>query len=369
MFVRSIVIPTLAVAGVCLAAYTVMKQNKPVVPAQPVAQPATPPYSDHVAGAGLVEASTQNIAIGTQIAGVVTKVFVRAGDRARAGDPLFQIDDRATKAELAVKETALRIAQQSLAKLKAQPRPEDVPPVEARVAEMTSMLEDMKSQLKIMEAVQDERAVSQDDLSKRRFAVAMAQARLDQSSSDLRLLKAGAWGPDIEIAQAQVESAQAQVNAVKTDLDRLTVRAPVDGTAMQVNIRVGEFAQAGALATPLILFGGCEVLNVRVDIDENDAWRVKEAAPATGYVRGNASISTPLTFVRIEPYVVPKKSLTGDSTERVDTRVLQVLYSFNPRGLPVYVGQQMDVYIDAPRAAGAGDTGSTTAPARKDPGA
>jgi hypothetical protein len=55
----------------------------------------------------------------------------------------------------------------------------------------------------------------------------------------------------------------------------------------------------------------------------------------------------PLQFVRFEPYVVPKKSLTGDSTERVDTRVLQVLYSFNRDTLPLYVGQQMDVFIAA----------------------
>jgi len=45
---------------------------------------------------------------------------------------------------------------------------------------------------------------------------------------------------------------------------------------------------------------------------------------------------------------VPKRSLTGDSTERVDTRVLQVLYRFDRGDLPVYVGQQMDVFVEAP---------------------
>ena len=55
-----------------------------------------------------------------------------------------------------------------------------------------------------------------------------------------------------------------------------------------------------------------------------------------------------LEFVRFEPYVIPKKSLTGDSTERVDTRVLQVIYRVKNENAPLYVGQQMDVYIDAP---------------------
>jgi hypothetical protein len=89
-----------------------------------------------------------------------------------------------------------------------------------------------------------------------------------------------------------------------------------------------------------------------VDVDENDAWRVREDANATGYVRGNRDINTGLRFVRIEPYVVPKRSLTGDSTERVDTRVLQVLYAFDGGTLPIYVGQQMDVFVDAPPAGG-----------------
>ena len=52
--------------------------------------------------------------------------------------------------------------------------------------------------------------------------------------------------------------------------------------------------------------------------------------------------------MRFEPYVVPKLSLTGDSAERVDTRVLQVIYSFDRGELPIYVGQQMDIYIEAP---------------------
>jgi HlyD family secretion protein len=64
-------------------------------------------------------------------------------------------------------------------------------------------------------------------------------------------------------------------------------------------------------------------------------------------VRGNPSQQATLTFVRFEPYVVPKRSLTGSNVERVDTRVLQVIYRFKPDGFPIHVGQQMDVFIEA----------------------
>ena len=55
----------------------------------------------------------------------------------------------------------------------------------------------------------------------------------------------------------------------------------------------------------------------------------------------------PLKFVRFEPLVVPKQSLTGASTERVDTRVLQAVYRIQKADFPLFVGQQMDVFIDA----------------------
>ena len=87
-------------------------------------------------------------------------------------------------------------------------------------------------------------------------------------------------------------------------------------------------------------------MHVRVDIDENDAWRFKPEAPAMAFIRGQPKFKTDLTFEYVESYVIPKRSLTGDSTERVDTRVMQVIYSFKHGALPIYPGQQMDVFIE-----------------------
>jgi hypothetical protein len=61
--------------------------------------------------------------------------------------------------------------------------------------------------------------------------------------------------------------------------------------------------------------------------------------------------------------VLPKRSLTGDSQERVDTRVLQIIYAFEPGALPVFVGQQVDVYIDDASNAAAADSAPADAAA------
>jgi hypothetical protein len=96
-----------------------------------------------------------------------------------------------------------------------------------------------------------------------------------------------------------------------------------------------------------MVVGAVSPLAVRVDIDENDAWRVAPGSRATANLRGNTAISFNLNFSRFEPYVVPKRSLTGESFERVDTRVLQAIFTFDRGTLPVYVGQLVDVYIES----------------------
>ena len=134
---------------------------------------------------------------------------------------------------------------------------------------------------------------------------------------------------------------------VAISLEQWRVRAPSAGRILQVNIRAGEYADAPSATTPPILMGDDTRMYVRADVDESEAWRIRTDAPAVAFVRGNPGLRVPLRFEYIEPYVTPKTSLSGQSTERPDVRVLQVLYSFERAALPVYVGQQMDVFIKA----------------------
>ncbi|HTQ44914.1 MAG TPA: efflux RND transporter periplasmic adaptor subunit [Polyangiaceae bacterium] len=294
--IRKYMLPVLAVVGVAFAVATVVRGNQPTPVAEPVAQPARAPFESFVAGSGIIEASTENIAVGTPVSGIVMEIYVKWGDHVRAGDPLFKIDDRDLQANLLV--------------------------AEANVKEAEANLAQAKHQLGRAESVPDKRAISVEELQNRRDAV-------------------GVDGAALEAAKAQVEQTQIEIA-------RRTIRALVPGEILQIKTRLGEFAQGGVLATPLMLLGDDTRLHVRVDVDENDAWRFRPGAAAVAFVRGNPDLKTTLRFERFEPYVIPKQSLTGDTTERVDTRVLEVIYSFDEGALPVYVGQQMDVFIEAP---------------------
>lgn len=131
------------------------------------------------------------------------------------------------------------------------------------------------------------------------------------------------------------------------ELDVLTVRAPRDGTILQVNVRSGEFAETKP-NEPMMILGEVELLQIRADVDKQNAPLVQANQPAVAFLKGSTQKPLPLRFVRIEPYVIPKKSLTGDSAERVDTRVLQIIYELDHAPVGLYVGQQVDVFINRP---------------------
>ena len=349
---KRLILPVLALLSITFAvSWTVAA--RPQRPAtEPLAAPPIPSSQQAVAAVGLVEPETENIAVSCSVSGLVTAVYVNAGDRVHAGQKMFSLDDRDLQADLRVKQAALEAAQAKLKKLEEQPRTEDIPPAEAKVREARAALADAEVQMKLIESVTDRRAVREEDVQRRRIAYQAAQARFNEAQAQLALLKAGAWGPDIAVARSEVDQAEAQVKQVKINIERLTMTAPIDGVILQKKVRVGQFAQCGPTSEPLIMMGGGAHLNIRADVDENDAWRVRPNTPAVAYVRGDTKQKFPLEFVHFEPYVVPKKSLTGDSTERVDTRVLQAIYQISDANAPVYVGQQMDVYIETPLPSG-----------------
>ena len=343
---RKILLPLLSLGFLTFAVLHVVHAQQKGPDVQPPVEPARSPFARTVAGAGIVESRTENISIGSHLPGVVEKVFVKVGDPVKVGDKLFQLDARALTAELDSREAALKAAQAQLDRLKEQPRKEELPPSKARVEEAQANFADQQNLERRARDLYNRQAIGEEEYDRRKYALDAARAQLRRATAEYDLLKAGAWQWDKEVAAAAVVQARAQRDQTRTELDRLVVRASVDGSVLQVNVRSGEFVGAPP-GQILMMLGDVSVKHVRVDIDENDIPRFRKGAPARAVLRGAPQRGYRLGFVRVEPYVIPKKSLTGDSTERVDTRVLQVIYALGQRGEKrVFVGQQLDVFLD-----------------------
>lgn len=339
------ILPGLAVFSLGFALVSVVPASQEGRKPKPPVEPAKTPFDDTVAGAGIVEPSSENMQLGTHLPGVVAEVLVRAGQHVKKGQPLFRIDDRQLRADLNVHAANLRAAEAGLSRLRQLPRPEEIPVSEAAVGAAQARLAEQEDLVARSRKLKATRSVGDEEHFRRETEYRAAEQELAKAKASLELLRAGAWVQDLEVARSQVEQAQSQLEKARIEMERLTVNAPVDGEVLQVNVRPGEFVGATP-SQALLVLGEAGVRHVRVDIDEHDIPRFRVGAPARANLRGDQNASYNLRFVRVEPYVVPKKSLTGDNTERVDTRVLQVIYAIEPSEQPLYVGQQLDVFID-----------------------
>jgi HlyD family secretion protein len=309
--VRKFFFPAAALLGAIVALLVVFWSQRKVPVAPIPFPPPVSPYEHSIAGEGIVEAASRNISIGSPFSQIITKIYVVEGDVVKAGDPIFLLDTRVFDAQKEAARSQIEAARISL--------------------------ENTKDQFSFYERLRDRRAVSEQQYDQTYYAMREAEEQLNVAVANLAVVEA--------------------------NIDQSLIRAPIAGKILQVNVHVGEVApntppQSSQLLIPyasanypLILMGTVDPPNLRIDIDEEDAWRYSDGAPATAFVRGNSRIKYSLEFVRLEPYIVPKASFTGATTERIDTRVLQALYRF-PKGdlIGVYPGQVLDVYLESATA-------------------
>lgn len=317
--IRGWVLPAIALSMFAFATISVI---------EPAPKAAVPPLApahgsrDGMVGAiGIVEPSSELIAVAPELSGVVRAVLVRAGAKVAVGTPLFRLD---TRAQLAARETAAANVKAAEAQLSS---------ARAALASAEIAADDQATRLKLYTDIQDARAVSTDETDRQQFASRRAAVGVRQARAQ------------VQVAEADLAAAKARLNQIETDLERLTVTAPIAGRVWRVNVRPGEYAAAGPQAEPLLTIGADGRLHVRVEIAEEDIGRVRASANAQGSFRGDPpNRSVPLTFVRFEPEARDKRNLSGGA-ERVDSRVIEALFWFDPKAHPAFVGQRMDVFI------------------------
>lgn len=279
-------------------------QNKPMVSANvtPSTKPADLPM---VAGSGVVEPSSELIQISPQVPGIISEVLVKVNQEVKMGDVLFRLDCRELKAQQKSRQAQLALAQKNIELSRVD-------------------VQEKKDKLDRYLKIKDARAVVQEELSARQFAYENSKSRL-------------------EVAKSQWQENKAFLDEIETAISLREVKSPIDGTILQVKARLGQFAPANILSEALMTIGNLKPLYIRVDVDEADIDRIDFQAIATANTRGSHD-QKKASFIRVEPLVIPKKSLTNALNERVDTRVLQVIYALEDQR-QIFVGQQVDVFI------------------------
>jgi len=297
-----------AILGILLAIGSAYISGIPAKPQPPAFKPASNPYAKGIYANGIIETvqtSGENINVYPEVPGTVVKISVTEGEHVKAGTPLFILDDSVQRSTTASAKAQIDVAKATYTSLKAQ-----------------------YSKQKASWAL-DPRSVSKDALDTAENAVKGAKANL-------------------ELTQKQYEAASAL-------LGRYAVKALSDGTVLSINTAVGSYISSqGVYSTytqvfqPVMVLGNMKGdLAVRCYIDEVLINRI----PAPSEIEARMTIqgtdvNIPLKFVRIQPNVTPKIELSSQRTERVDVRVLPVIFSFEKqKGVSIYPGQLVDVYI------------------------
>ncbi len=287
--------------------YSLTLGSSPIIPSNQLTLPASSPFKHNISGSGFVEANSRNIAVGSFKSGIVSEVFVKEGDIVKQDDPLFSLDHRTELAQITANEKQVDAAAHSIAV------------AQANLADAEDQLARTKN-LKVG-------VLSQEEVQKRNFAVQRAVAQL-------------------KLEQSKYEQAKEQLALSKIALDKLTIKAPIPGLVLKVRICPGEYINETVQTLSPITLGNHCPLHVRVQVDENDVWRFHPEAKAVAYLKGNKDINFNLSFVRLEPYAQPKRQLSGDTSELIDTRIIEIVYRMEENPHKVFIGQQLDVFIE-----------------------
>jgi HlyD family secretion protein len=351
---------TIAFTGIlagCVAAY-LFGIEKPAQP--PVFDPPSNPYTQGIYAEGIVESdqpSGENINIYPEVPGTVRQIVAAEGQAVHKGDPLVLIDDSIQRATTQQLQSQAQAAMSLLQELKAEPRKENLDVAESQVESAQATVKTTEDVLaKQQSAYQmDPKSISKDALDSAINAAAVAKANLAVAQKQYDLTKAGAWSYDIANQERQQNALEKSYMASSALLSKYTLRAPKDAVVLSINPTTGSFVSPqgsydsytqGLL--PVLVLGSSQAsLNVRCYVDEILVHRLPapNKMKAQLSIRGS-SMKLPLDYVRMQPFVSPKIELSNQRTERVDVRVLPVIFRIEkPESGNLYQGELVDVFI------------------------
>lgn len=342
----------LSIIGIVIGVFAVTT-GKRTIPDAPLARPASVnPFGRGVAALGIVEPAGRVIEVAAPDPGLVTEVFVNVGDVVTKGQPLMQLDTRNIDSQIIRAEGDLKAREAEIQRWHAIPRAEDIPPLEAAVQRAKATQVDAEDKLQRTSDAVKSGAMSARDVASSQAAVEIARAELASATAALAKLKAGGWKADLEVAQANYDSTKAQIAALQVLRERMTVRAPREGTVLRREVEPGEYVQGPSKANAPLVLGDLSKLHVRAQVDEEDFALIGKDSKGVGRTRGASPQEIQLQIVRIEPFARPKLNLSGANSERTDTRIIDVLMAIvgtdgTGGAFGIVPGQAVDVFFDA----------------------
>jgi ABC exporter DevB family membrane fusion protein len=285
--------------------------------------------TDDVAGDGIVEPADREVKVAGQVPQRIAQILVKEGDHVEAGAALAELENGSERAALAAAEGDLESAKADLLRTSRGLRKEDVDAIVADTEGARARAALSHDALERTEKLANGGAATPDELDRARRQADSDQRALESQEARKQAALAGSRTEDIVQARAKVLGSAARRDQAKAQLDRLTIRAPIAGEILQLKFRAGEYYTPGG--DPLVIMGDTRILRVRMDVDERDIARVAPGANAFATSSAFPGRRFAGKVVEIGKRIGRKNVRTDDPTERIDTKILEVVFQLDDR--------------------------------------
>ena len=303
------------------------------------------PQGSYVAGNGIIEPADRETKLASHIPGRIKAVLVKEGEEVALEAPIAELENDAEKSALDAAEADLAVRRAELVRTARGLRKEDRDAIVADTESAKARADLSRGSLERLEVASKGGAATADEVDRAKRQAEVDRGALEAAEARRKAALTGARSEDVLVAQANVQAAIARRDQAKSTFDRLTIRSPIAGRVLQVKLRAGEYynPQGGE---PIAVVGDTKKLRVRMDLDERDIGKVKVGAKAFATLNAYPGKRFAARVVEIGKRMGRKNVRTDDPTERIDTKILEVLLELDDReGL--VPGLRVVSYVDA----------------------
>jgi len=285
------------------------------------------------------------MSIGIATGGLVKEILVHEGDHVSAEQLLLTLRCEPLEAETQVRTAQLAAAQAVFDRVVHGPRREEIAVAEAVVGYATARAEEAQKTYERTQSLREGISVTTARILETLRDARVFAAQLGEAQAKLALLRAGSREEDIREAQYRRDTAAAQLEEVRAQVDQCFVRAPLAGLVVDVLASPGEFV---SLAVPVSLMQLMPDANlqVRAEIPSRDFRRVCVGQRATVHGDGIASAGMATRVETVNP-VIGARSIFPAGNEDRTPDVARVILRFDDGGAKLPVGLPVTVHFDA----------------------
>ncbi len=347
---RSTLITSLLFLVAAGSIYVTWNRGK-TLPSAEAATPAaksTASKGNLIAAPGRVEPASDEIKVGAEVSGKLRAVLVEEGDHVTRGQVIATLENSDYKARLASAEAQLAHRNAELERIVNGSRNEERAEAFAVIKEAEAVVKNAQSQLARRQKLHQDGDISREEMERAERELQVAQARYEAVAQHHAFVDAKARHEDVAKAQADIQLAEANIAEARAMLEKTVIRAPLSGTILRKHLKSGEtvIGSMGATSTPVVTLADTSVLRVRVDVDETDVAKLQIGQKA--YVRADAYGDKQFSgsVLRIGEILGKKNLRTDEPSEKVDTKILEVLLELEPNS-QLKPGLRVDAFISA----------------------